>query len=544
MPIIRSITDRVLRLILYIRVSTAREDMISPELQEHTGRKHAASIGAVIVDVVKDLDVSGGDFAKRKIGHIIHRIANDEADGVLVYRWDRFGRNIELSLTNLRMLEGMGGIAQSATEHFDTTTAAGRFARTNMLGVAELQREQIGENWQSTHAQRLRRGLPFHGSPRFGYWYCDVCPMPEPRSPRGIRRERRRRQVCEKCKEGIQIPRPIYGEALGYSFREYSDGKPMAKVAHEIRLEGLTTYAGHAITDARLMNIMDTGFGAGYLRVRPTSRSWAEELPPSEVESIGNRKLDDFVYVPGAQPSVIENEDVWGAYLERRRAKDRRAGNKSKAKYPNSGLVYCIDCGDKKGRLMRAGSSRGAAGGKYLTWRCSGIDEGTCNHSNANRAATDEVVFDWLKKWAKDDGTARIAAQEVIEAHRGRPTPTAEWESEISHLKRLKKNLIRMRAAEEIDQADFIEQRDEINDDLKALESKLKKTKNQKSVVIPDRDVFQGLVEEWPHLDDDTKRMALRKVIWRITVKRGDWDDTSRYAVIPLWEQPEPEKEP
>nr|WP_158104682.1 MULTISPECIES: recombinase family protein [Streptomyces] len=519
--------------------------MISPELQEHTGRKYAADIGAVIVDVVYDLDLSGADFAKRKIGSIIARVSNDEADGVLVYRWDRFGRNIELSLTNLRMLEGMGGVAKSATEQFDTSTAAGRFARTNMLGVAEFQRDLIGENWMSTHARRIRRGLPHHGAPRFGYWYCDTCPMPEPRSPRGVRRERQRRQTCEKCKAGIQIPRPVYGDALAYAWEEYAEGKPLHRAAHELKLEGLRTYSGKIITDKTLLAAMDTGFGAGYVRVTPGARSWADELPESAVESTGIHKLDRFIWIPGAHEQVIKSEDTWNAYLERRRAGKRIASHKTRAKYPASGLVFCIDCGDKSGVPMRAGASRGAGGGLYLTWRCGKIDTGECNHSNASREAVDAVILEWLQKRAKDDGTAQAVAQEAVKANAapvGQQDGPDHWQAEISRLKTLKKNLIRMRAADEIDQAEFIEQRDELAEEIATADAKLKRAKKRKTPSVPKREVFQGLMKEWPHMDDDTKRAALKKVIWRINASRGEFHDHDRYTIIPLWERPEPEE--
>ncbi|MFF3400413.1 recombinase family protein [Streptomyces sp. NPDC002659] len=528
-----------LRLILYIRVSTAREDMISPELQEHTGRKHASDIGARIVDVVYDLDLSGGSFAKRSIGSIIARVANGEADGVLVYRWDRFGRNIELSLANLRALEGIGGVAKSATEHFDTKTAAGRFARTNMLGVAELQREQIGENWMNTHARRLRNGLPHHGAPRFGYWYCDSCPMPEPRSPRGVRRERKSRQTCEKCKSGIQIPRPIYGPALAYAFEEFAEGKALNRVAHEFRLEGIRTYSGKIITDKHLLAAMDTGFGAGYLRVTPGSQSWADELPESAVEAIGVHKIDRFIWIPGAQAQVIKSEDTWDAYLERRKAGNRIASHKTRAKYPASGLVFCIDCGAKQGTAMRAGSSQGAGGGKYLTWRCGNIDTGQCNHSNASREAVDSVILDWLQEWAGNDGTARAVADEAVSAAKGQADDSGHWKAEITRLKGLKKNLVRMRAADEIDQDEFIEQRDEFVQEIAEAYAKLKRSTARNAPTIPKREIFTGLMAEWPHMDDDTKRAALRKVIWRVTASRGNFHDRSRYKIIPLWEGPE-----
>jgi site-specific DNA recombinase len=50
----------------YIRVSTAREEMISPELQHQHNVQAAAREGLEIVGTISDLDLSGRDFAKRK----------------------------------------------------------------------------------------------------------------------------------------------------------------------------------------------------------------------------------------------------------------------------------------------------------------------------------------------------------------------------------------------------------------------------------------------------------------------------------------------
>lgn len=521
-------------MIIYVRVSTAREDMISPELQEHTCRKYAREHGMTVVAVVEDLDLSGGDFAKRKIGQVIVSIAGDQADGVLVYRWDRFGRNIELSLTNLRTLEGIGGIAKSATEHFDTKTAAGRFARTNMLGVAELQREQIGEGWMLTHGRRLRNGLPHQGTPRFGYWYCETCPMQDPRSPKGTRRQRQKRTTCENCKSGIQKPHPLYGPVLKQSWERFTLGTSLTRIVQEIRHDGITSYSGKPLTERDLMQYMDNGFGAGYLRVRANSQSWSDELPESALETTGLNALDRFIWIPGAHEALI-SEDTWQAYLEKRK-KGRHTGQKTRARYPASGLVSCINCGD--GTPMRAGSS-GSKGRRYLSWRCANIDVNKCNHSNANREAVDTKIFDWLKDNAKGGDTARSTAEQAVAASRDQPDGADRWEAEIERLKKVKKNLVRMRAAEDIDQAEFLDQRSEIEEELSAAQIQLAKHARKVRAVIPNQSVFLGLVKEWPQMPDDLKQAALRSVIWRITARKGAWDDLDRYEIIPRWEMPE-----
>ncbi|MER7768232.1 recombinase family protein [Kitasatospora sp. NPDC096140] len=529
----KSLTRRqTLRAIIYIRVSTAREDMISPELQEHTCRKFAIGEGMNVIDVVPDLDLSGGDFAKRRIGEIIARIASGEADVVLVYRWDRFGRNLEQSLINLSTLEGVGGTAKSATENFDTKTAAGRFARNNMLGLADLQREQIGEGWQRTLARRLRNGLPHNGHPRFGYRLCATCKPPKPRAANGHRRAREDIETCDDCRSGIQIPDPEYGPALTDAYERYVSGMSLGKICDEMREQGLTTYAGHAMEIHRLQGIMDTGFAAGYIRVRSESSSYQEEPPESALEPTGVGKLDRFVFVQGAHDAIISQE-TWEKYLEKRQA-GRHSKRDGKAKYPASGLVFCGDC--KHPAPMRAGLSGGS---RQPVWRCQGIQLRSCNHSNAHRETLDAVIFAWINERASGEETARATAQAAVDAAREEPDESWRWEAEIQKLKKQRKNLIRMAASEDITREDFLEQRDDVDTELAKAEAQLARCGRVKANPRPPREVFEGLAQEWPTMADHLKQTALRSVVGKIIVQRGPLRDPHRYTIIPRWEMTE-----
>jgi DNA invertase Pin-like site-specific DNA recombinase len=529
----RTLTNRKkLRTIIYIRVSTAREDMISPEVQEHICRKFAISEDMDVIDVVPDLDLSGGDFAKRRIGEIIARVASGAADVVLVYRWDRFGRNLEQSLINLSALEGVGGTAKSATENFDTRTAAGRFARNNMLGLADLQREQIGEGWQRTLARRLRNGLPHNGHPRFGYRLCATCAPPKPRAANGQRRLREPIETCDNCKTGIQIPDPVYGPALTDAYEQYVSGVSMSQLADGMRERGLTTYAGHLMTVDRLQRIMDTGFAAGYVRARSESASYQEEPPEAAQEPTGVHKLDQFVFVQGAHEALISQE-TWNKYLEKRRA-GRHGRRDTKAKYPASGLVYCGDCSHPD--PMRAGLSGGS---RNQVWRCQGIQLRTCNHSNVHRDTLDQVILDWIAQCASGERTAYDVASNAVAEAEEAPDESWRWEAQIEKLRKQRKNLIRMMAAEDISREDFLEQRDEIDDEIADAEAQLARCVRPETNPRPSREVFEGLLKEWPQMPDHLKQAALRSVIGKIIAQRGTLRDPNRYEIVPRWAIPE-----
>ena len=100
--------------IAYVRVSTARDEMVAPEIQIDAMRAWAAQNHVPILDVVQDLDQSGRGFAKRSVNSIIERIRRGEASGALVYNFSRFGRNATLALAHIAELEMAGGSILSA----------------------------------------------------------------------------------------------------------------------------------------------------------------------------------------------------------------------------------------------------------------------------------------------------------------------------------------------------------------------------------------------------------------------------------------------
>ena len=160
------------RVYVYIRVSKGREDMISPAVQEMQCRRAAEQQGLVVVQVVADLDHSGRDFVRRQVAWMIDGVRHGQADGVLVWKCSRWGRNFTESLQNLKALQTAGGVLISATEPFgEMHTPTGKFAIAQMLLIADLQSEQISESWKDAQENRRQHGLPADGQPRFGYIY-------------------------------------------------------------------------------------------------------------------------------------------------------------------------------------------------------------------------------------------------------------------------------------------------------------------------------------------------------------------------------------
>jgi site-specific DNA recombinase len=194
------------RVVLYVRVSAVMgrsgDEFHSPDVQLDAMRHAIRYAKMREVDVVQDLDESGRTFDRQGIDRIKKMAEAGALDAVAVYRVNRLGRNVLESLQFLTWLADRGVTILSASEHIDTSTPAGRMMLTNMLAVAEMQSDEIGENWSAALARRAQKGYA-------------------------------RRAVGYRKESGAKImtPDPVMGPAVTRVFIDYADGVPIGKIA-------------------------------------------------------------------------------------------------------------------------------------------------------------------------------------------------------------------------------------------------------------------------------------------------------------------------
>src|SRR6266545_3019053 len=142
-----------MRLLGYVRVSriAGREGdtFISPTVQRERVEAFAKAGGHVVVDVVTDLDEPGSKYDRPGFQEVLERVEAGEADGVIVAAIDRFARSVPDAAVALRRLEAAGATLISVKDSLDTSTPIGKFARTMMLGLAELEVDRIRDNWDA-----------------------------------------------------------------------------------------------------------------------------------------------------------------------------------------------------------------------------------------------------------------------------------------------------------------------------------------------------------------------------------------------------------
>lgn len=159
-----------MRAIGYIRVSKEKEEGYSPDTQLAKIRAYCDAQGLYLVDVYSDLDISGRTDDRPGWQAMLRRVAQGDIDRVVVYRLDRFSRDVADFMATLKRMREYGCEIASVNESFDTSTPMGR-AMVGLLAVfAQLESETIGERIKDNLAQAVRsRGIHLGAKPPYGY---------------------------------------------------------------------------------------------------------------------------------------------------------------------------------------------------------------------------------------------------------------------------------------------------------------------------------------------------------------------------------------
>jgi site-specific DNA recombinase len=495
------------RFIVYIRVSMVGdrgEDLISDDIQLAECRRWEAREGATIVDVVVDLDESGRSFDKRKILNTLNRIKAGEADGVLLWKVSRFGRNLVDSLLNIRDLVKFGGAIGSASENLDDIESAmGKFSLTQMLAIAELQSDMIGETWVNIHDYRRGNGLPHTGGPRFGYDFH-----------RG-----------EKDPAKVYTISPTTGPWLAKAYREFTAGKSVTKLCEEMWNAGIRSVKGGRIVYNSLLNTLDTGFGAGLIVDRRESQSRTNS--PSE-----------WTYQPGAHDGVI-TELEWEAYLAKRA--DRRAPREKAAAHKLTGLVKCGSCC----RASRRTNRPRTGGRRVIQFECNlrhrkNLTTKPCPAPfTMTQDELEEQVFRWLVDHCDGDDALEAAMARKAKA----ATARADVEGVEREIERLTKRLSRATdmALDEDDpdaRQAFREKAAELRTEVRQLERQRDELGAEVKVMdMPSLDAFSALVAAWDRMDLAMLNEALRTVVGGVYVLPGPRGAIGRVRIYGRWEE-------
>ncbi|GAB3080780.1 hypothetical protein GCM10027053_51450 [Intrasporangium mesophilum] len=485
-------TRRGNRVIIYIRVSdtTGREDtLISDEVQEQVCRRFAQRDNLVIVDVIVELDKSGRESSKRAIAAIIDRVEAKEADGVLVWKISRWGRNTIDSMLNIGELQEAGGFILSATENLDDIdTPAGKFSLTVLLAIAQMYSDEIGKVWSNVHDYRISNGKPGTGGLRFGY-------------------------IRDKDADCYEVD-PFTGPWLRKAYERYVSGEAITGIVRSMNEAGVETTRGTRMTVPSLRATMDGGFGAGL---------------------VVDRRGEEDVWAPGTHEALI-SEETWQAYL-RRRALKVPARTKS-APYRVAGLVRCGSCGGTMSVYWRV-----YKGEKVRSFRCNRIDNGKNSRLcpapvTAKEERVEAALLAWLEEHVAGDAALQTHHQRALAATQAQ-VDGAKIDRDIERVqKRL--SLLLDKYMDGLSKEAYTLKERELTEQLAHLrEAKEQATVRVEVNSLPDGSVFGALLTGWDILDPAIFNTGLRNVVREIVLSKRDGGlggrDT-KIRVVGQWE--------
>jgi len=512
----------------YIRVSMKREEMLSPQLQRTSIEQWARVNGRRVADSdwVIDLDATGRNFV-RKVKGAIERVVQGDVGEIIVYRYDRWGRNARDALANVVRVETAGGALISATEPLDAETAIGRYNRTNAFALAEMQSDIIGENWRGVREHRIREQLHPYGRKRFGY--TRLGRIPDEDDPQRTRKEK---GATERY-----VPDPETGPVLAGMYADYIRGDGGRTIARSLNDRAVPTVRGRPWSGRTVLDTLDSGFGAGYLRLHDPSCRCA-----------GPQRCPNRVWVKGSHETVIL-DDQWQAYRQRRAETLTIPPRHRTPVYPLSGLVRCGHC---RAAMTGVRLSTRRNRPSEVQFRCGRHRHyADCpGHPAVALTVLLEAVRAQIAEIADDlDAAAAVTKARTVKAKDARGL-AERLGRDLAAADRKLVRLALLRAQDEdsdLPPSSWLAAAAEVKRDRARIEQQLAVASRESAAASADPlPVVTGVLQGWDTLPPARLNQLLRLLIRQVTVwrtgdpardSRGHWlPQPVRVKVIPIWQ--------
>jgi DNA invertase Pin-like site-specific DNA recombinase len=330
------------------------ERFVSPSEQAERIRSACERDGLELVEVLEELDVSGGAPLARRPGlrRAVEMVEAGEAEVVVVAFLDRLVRSVSVQAEVVGRVEAAGGGILAVDVGELTHESAGKWLSGTLLGaVAEYARRMTAERTQEAKRRAVERGVP-----------------PFPNIPPGYRQR----------DDGRLEPDPVTASVVAEAFRRRA--------------------AGATVMETR-----------EYLREHGVERSFhgAQALLGSRVV-LGELRFGEMVN-PSAHPAIVDAE-TWGKVQRMRSPRGRRP--KSERLLARLGVLRCGSCGAR----MVIGSTD-QNGKRHYMYRCPPVGDCT-RRVTISAELVERVVVDEVKALlAGISGSASVSGS-VAEAER------------------------------------------------------------------------------------------------------------------------------
>lgn len=329
----------------YVRVSTDKQEELSPDSQAKLLKDFAHKNGIIISKIFYELGVSGRKAEKRPEFQKMIAMAKSSdhpVDAILVWKFSRFARNQEESIVYKSLLKKKHNV--------DVISVSEPLVDGPFGSLIERIIEWMDEYYSVRLSGEVARGMT-EKAKRGGY---------QARPPLGYR-------IAERGKPPVIVEEEA--EIIRIIFQKYAlEGMGMFDIARYLNLCGFKTSHGKEFERRSVEYILENPTYCGMIRWNRTVNETNEIRPK-----------DEWIIADGQQPAIIPKE-LFDRAAARRNMEYKPRGSRPSSTYRHwlSGLVKCPVCG----RTMIA---KKIVNGKrtYCYFVCYGYSKGKCLAKNS-----------------------------------------------------------------------------------------------------------------------------------------------------------------
>lgn len=345
----------------YVRVSTDKQDELSPDSQEKLLRDYARSNNIILLSVYFEIGVSGRKADKRpEFQKMISsaKSAEHPVDVILVWKFSRFARNQEESIVYKSLLKKQHNV--------DVISISEPLVDGPFGSLIERIIEWMDEYYSIRLSGEVFRGMKENAT-RGAY---------QARPPLGYR-------IKERGKPPVIVPEEA--KIVQMIFEKYvNEHMGLFDIARHLNGLGLKTSHGKPFERRSIEYILQNPSYCGMIR-------W------NRTENATNRIKDksEWILAEGAQEAIISKE-LFDAAQKQYKTTYKPIGKRPSSTYRHwlSGLMKCPVCG----RTMTANTMRRVNGEPYSYFTCYGYSKGKCEKPNGISSNTiEKEVIDCIK---------------------------------------------------------------------------------------------------------------------------------------------------
>lgn len=406
----------------YARFSSDRQREESIEIQLEAIRKYCESHDLTLGPVYKDLAMSGTNDRRPDFQRCMRDAERGLFDVLVIYKQDRFARNVEDSKRNMRRLREAGVRVVSVREGELEDTPDG------------FLRESIGEIFAEYYSRNLsvlvRDGMH--------------------KSAEQLRTVGVRIYGYAVDESDHFVLHPEQSFYVSEVFRRYLSGSSANEICTWLNQEGQRTLRGNRWDVRTLSNLLG-------------QRAYMGVYHFGDIE------------VEGGMPAIITRETYEAVQQLRKRRKDMKR-QKQVNDYILSDKCYCLDCGC----AMCGTAGTSASGKKYTYYGC--VNKGGCKKRVSSQKVEDAVIEAVMAVLNDDEAKDAIVA-DMLEWAALQPRMADEWREQIRQDKMRRDRLVAA-VADGLPASSVVDAMNEIEAEIAALEGKVAREEAELSATL------------------------------------------------------------